>query len=132
MLQWIVSLFTPATKLVESLDLKGNQKQQILNELARIQSEYSAKIIELEQTKIETHAKLVEAESKSEHWIVYTWRPLCSVFIVIALGLSAYGIGSPSEGLFDLASIILGGTIGGRSIEKIAKAGGLGAVIKGK
>lgn len=131
-LNWIANIFTPATKLVEALDISGNKKTELVNVLADIQAKYSTAILDLEKSKLEMHSKLVEAESKSEHWIVYSWRPAVSIVITLSLMLSAYGIGAPGPELFDLASIILGGTIGGRSLEKIANAGGLGAVIKGK
>ena len=130
--KWIGDLFSPATKLVEALDISGNKKVELNNMFADIQAKYSTSILDLEKAKLEMHSRLVESESKSEHWIVYAWRPTVSVIIVVALLLSAYGIGNPRAELFDLASIILGGTIGGRSLEKIAHAGGLGALVKGK
>lgn len=132
MLNWIVNLFTPATKLIESLDVSGTKKQELINELAKIQADLSKDILELNKTALETHAKMVESEAKSENILQANWRPTVSLVLASCLILAAYGIGNPSPLLYDLAEIILTGHIASRGMEKVANAGGLGSIIRGK
>jgi hypothetical protein len=127
-MEWLKALVSPVTALLKTIDVSGNDKRKLQNDLKEIEAAVDKlqlgtyeKIIDLEKSKLELHAKLVESESKSEHWIVYGWRPAVSIVLTISLMLSAYGIGNPGPELYELASIILGGTIGSRGLEKIAK-----------
>ena len=117
---WISNLFTPATKLIETLDVSGNKKNELLNELAKIQEQANSKLIELEKISSEALTARIQAESQSDSLIAKNWRPACSILLVICLVLSAYGIGDPREELWRLAEIIIGVAGGGRSLEKIA------------
>ena len=123
---WISNLFTPATKLIETLDVSGNKKNELLNELAKIQEQANSKIIELEKISTEALTARIQAESQSDSIIARNWRPVCSVLLVVCLVLSAYGIGDPKAELWHLAEIIIGVAGGGRSLEKIASVVKLG------
>lgn len=132
MFKWISSLFKPANDIIETLDISGNKKDALRNELAKIQADLSKDLVELNKAAIEAHSKIIESESKSENILQANWRPAVSVTLALCIILAAYGIGSPSPQLYDLAEIILTGHIASRGLEKVANAGGLGSIIKGK
>jgi hypothetical protein len=132
-MNWFTALVSPVTDLFKTIDVSGNDKRKLKNDFKELENAFSqmqtglySQVLELEKSKLEMHAKLVENESKSEHWIVYGWRPAISIILTASLMLSAYGIGNPGPELYDLASIILGGTIGSRGLEKVAKVVTLG------
>lgn len=76
---------------------------------------------------------VIQAEAKSEHWIVAAWRPitmLVFVFIIannyilapyIALLFSVDVVLELPPQMWDLLKIGLGGYVVGRSTEKVAK-----------
>ena len=119
-MKWLLNLFSPATKLVEALDIPGNKKRELLNQLAAIQKDANEHILEFERALVAEQTKRIEAESKSEGWLQRSWRPLSSLSLVIAIIAAAYGIGNPGPELYHLAEIIIGVNVGGRSLEKVA------------
>lgn len=90
-------------------------------------------INKLETTMIDAKSKVVEAEAKSEHWLVASWRPITMLtFVVIVANnyivvpyAGAFGYPVPTldipPDMWDLLQIGLGGYVVGRSAEKVAK-----------
>ena len=130
MFNWIAGLFTPVNKLVETLDLKGNQKQSLINALAEIQASANEKLIDLEKAALTAQTERIVAESKSENFLQANWRPFLSVSLGIAIILAAYGIGKPSDQLYHLTEIVIGINMSSRGLEKVASVGGLGSIVK--
>lgn len=101
-------------------------------EKAEMQLEISKILIDEEKTlqaQMETVNATMREEAKSEHWIVYSWRPLIGyTFIVTVLNnyvllpyFINYGLQSieiPSE-IWSAMLIILGVSAGTRGIEKM-------------
>lgn len=93
-------------------------------------------VLETTNEVAKTQASVIEAEIKSESWLVRTWRPisaLCFVSVVMCyaiwvpvsvayFGLQPLRIGDPLLiSIIDLVKICLGGYIGFRSVEKITE-----------
>jgi len=125
-LKWLGRILSPIERTIDELNTSEEEKMQLKNALAETQSGLSEKLIDLEAKVLEATTKRIEAETKSDNVLVKTWRPITSLALVACIILSAYGIGSPGPQLFELAKIILGGYIGGRSLEKVVAVSKLG------
>lgn len=130
-LGFISGLFKPATDIVNSLDIPGNKKRELQNALAEIQAKANEKLIDLEMAAIEGQTRRIEAEAKSENFLQANWRPASSLALIIAIIAASYGIGDPGDQLYHLAELVIGINMSSRGLEKVAKVGGLGAIVKG-
>lgn len=126
MINFLTKLISPLFGTIDKLDISGNAKQQIKNELAAIQKEANEHILEFEKALVQEQTKRIEAESKSDGWLQKNWRPISSLSLVIAIIAAAYGIGKPGPELYHLAEIIIGVNMGGRTLEKVASVVKLG------
>ena len=79
------------------------------------------------------------AEASSESWITATWRPLVMLIFTALIVSFWFGYVPPNLNgdmspilmeLFTLLKLGIGGYIGGRSLEKIAKQFNIGNVLK--
>ena len=109
--------------LPKSMDEK--EKAEMLLEMEKLVLEEGKSL----QAQVETINATMREEAKSEHWIVYSWRPLIGyTFIVTVLNnyvllpyFTNYGLQSieiPSE-IWSAMLVILGVSAGTRGIEKI-------------
>ena len=126
MFGWISKIFGGVNKTIETLDISGNEKARIKNELGELQVELSTKLIDLEMKVLETRASLAAAETQSDKFIVYAWRPLTSMTLLGLLVLMCLGIIPLQAELWTLSTAFLGLTTAGRGIEKSIKANRLG------
>ena len=91
-------------------------------------------IAELESVFLETKGKIIEAEAKSEHWIVSSWRPITMLtfvfiiannYIIAPYAMALFNIDIPTleltSDMWDLVQLGLGGYVVGRSAEKFAE-----------
>lgn len=125
-MSWIAGLFKPAADLVDNVHTSTEEKMQLKNALADIQRKANDKFIELELARLEAQKQIIVAESKSSHWLQANWRPMCSVAVVAIIILESFGLASPGEGIYTLATAFLGIYGAGRSIEKAASSIKLG------
>ena len=114
MFAWITALFKPAADLVDELNVSVEEKGKLVNELAKIQAEVHEKSIDL-----------MKVEASSQNFLVATWRPICSIGLILAILMDGHFGFNASEKIYDLANIFLGVYGGGRSLEKI-----MGNVLK--
>lgn len=126
MFKWITDLFGGVSKTIETLDVSGNQKRKIRNELAQIQADLSEKYVELAKAELEARSAMVKAESASDKLIVYAWRPVTSLVFVGLIVADSFGLATVDPQLYSLATAFLGLTTAGRGLEKAAKANRLG------
>ena len=122
-LSFLGDIFTPLTSTINSLHTSTQEKLQLTNELAKIQSDLQGKFIELEGKIVESDAKIRVAEAGSQYMITAVWRPAASIMFVTVIALAAFGvISKPDVEFYDLAKVFLGVYGGGRSAEGIAKS----------
>ena len=127
MFSFITDLFTPATELIDDLHYSGEEKAELKNVLAGIQAKTNAKFIDLELAVLNARKEMSIAESKSDHAIVYSWRPIVSLVLISLIVLDSFGVIRASQDLYTLATAFLGLTTAGRGIEKAARANKLGS-----
>lgn len=125
MFGWLTNLISPLFGTIDKLDISGNAKLQLKNELAKIESELSGKLIDLEKARLEMHAKLVAAEASSPHKINAMWRPIASLVLVTIACIAAFDFIHPNDNFWQLVQLVLGGHIitssAGSGIANIAK-----------
>lgn len=122
---FISGIFTPAANLIDNLHTSTEEKQQLRNELAKIQSDTLAKMSDLEMKRLDAVSKVQVAESQSKFWITAAWRPICSMGLVAIVIVASFGlIPKPDSDFYNLVNTFLGVYAGGRSLEKI------GSVLK--
>lgn len=118
---FIGSIFAPATRLVDDLHTSEEEKMKLRNELAKIQGQALEKVTELEKARFEAMSKVQVAEAQSSNKLTSSWRPISSLAIVAIVILASFGlVPQPAQQFYDLAQIILGGYVIGRSTEKLA------------
>lgn len=126
-LDWISSIFKPAADIVDNLHTSEEEKGKLRNELASIQSGANAKLLEYETKLLEARSKINIAEANSIHTITAVWRPIASLSLVLIIVAASFGIiKTPDQNFYELCKIILGGYVGGRSLEKVASVIKLG------
>lgn len=102
------------------------------------QSKAKVELLKLSQDgdlkELEAAVSIVNAEAKSEHWVVAAWRPITMlVFVAIIANnyllypyLSLFWTNAPilelPQDLWGLLKIGLGGYVVGRSVEKATEA----------
>lgn len=103
-----------------------NQKLQLSEEIQKSIIEQQNKLIEqAEQEQANVNATM-QAESKSEHWAQWLWRPMvgftfCAILInnYILVGYFTWAKAVPIPGeVWSAMLVILGATAAGRSLEK--------------
>lgn len=130
LLSFIGDIFSPATKLIDDLHVSDAEKMELRNQLADIQAKAQAKLISLEEKRLEAHSKIVVAEMSSSNKLASSWRPLSSLSLVILVILGSFGIVEVSKDLYSLLEILLGTYAGSRGLEKIASTIKLGSMKK--
>jgi hypothetical protein len=92
LLSFIGDIFKPAADLVDNVHTSTEEKLQLRNALAKIESDITVKTLELEGKLFELQGKLAEsvanqavAEASSESWLVRNYRAIiiCSMFALI-------------------------------------------------
>jgi len=118
----ISGVFTDIREAVTGEKIKDPSKQ----------IELIQKLNEIEADIIQSKAKIITAEAKSEHFLTSTWRPITMLVFTFIIAnnyvlvpyFQAMGFDIPtleiSDKMWNLLSIGLGGYVVGRSAEKIA------------
>ena len=109
LLDFIGNIFKPASDLIDEIHVSDEERGKLRNELASIKAQMHAKSVDL-----------MQAEAKSDHFIVAAWRPLCALSLVIMIVLGGFKFMTVPQEVYNLAEIFLGAYTGGRSLEKIA------------
>lgn len=118
-LSFISSIFDPVSKTIDNLHTSDEEKMELRNKLAEIQGNVQTKLIDLEGKLADADSKIRVAEAQSPHLITAIWRPISCLALVTILILASFGIGNPDDSLYTLAQIVIGGYVGGRSLEKL-------------
>ena len=114
-------LFTDIRRALTGEEIKDPQK--ILDRLTEFE-------VSLHKAK----SKIIEAEAKSEHWLVSAWRPIvmlvftfiiASNYVIAPYASALFSVQIPTleltSEMWELLKIGIGGYIVGRSVEKAVK-----------
>lgn len=115
------------TGVIEALDNKP-EKMELLGKLKELETGLAAKALEHEGRILDAQRTTLEAEIKGESWLQRNWRPIFMVVciyivfhnyvLVPIVGITPTNM--PDQ-LWTLITIGLGGYLGGRTVEKVAK-----------
>ena len=121
-----------AGKVLDVIEAHGTQKTS----RAQLQGEIEKAVIEAVTQISERQAGVIIAEIQGEHWLQRNWRPMVAVtfagiilFYGLILPIAVDWLGAPPVRIGDTllgwimqaVLICLGGYIGGRTVEKLAK-----------
>ena len=115
----VSNLFKPAADLVDNLHTSTSEKQELRNELAKIQAGAQKELLSLEQKAIEARATIIQSEVNSKSAFTRLWRPICSTVMVIILLGASFGLCSPDKEFYELAKIFLSVYGTSRGCEKL-------------
>lgn len=116
----------PVTELVDQVSTTDEEREKLKNELAKVEAQFTSKLIELRKKEIEAQTRVITSEAKGESWLQRNWRPttmLVFLGIIVAhwLGYTYEGISTEIQNnLYGLIKIGLGGYVIGRSVEKVS------------
>lgn len=125
---FISDIFKPAADLVDNLhdsdEEMGNievKKQELRNELAKMEYNLSTKYVELQTQAMEAQAKMEIAAQQHGNFLSKSWRPITSLIMAATL----FGMGLGFIEYNQMITQIAGGFLGiyglGRSVEKSVK-----------
>jgi len=123
---FVSNAIKPVTEMIDKITTTDEERAQLKNELAKIEAQFTEKLVELRKKELEAQSEIITAEAKGESWLQRNWRPitmLVFVGIIVAhwLGYTVSGMDAEVEkSLYDLIKIGLGGYVIGRSVEKVS------------
>jgi hypothetical protein len=119
----IAGIFKPAAHLIDELHTSEDERLKAKGHLLDVQAAAMQRVFDYETSRIEGQQKIVQAEAKSEHFIVAAWRPITMLtFLALAVGDTFGFFATPlRDEAWSLLQLGLGGYVVGRSGEKIAK-----------
>jgi hypothetical protein len=122
-LSFIGNIFKPAADLIDNVHTSSEEKLALKNELSKIQSEATLKVIDLQSQLLLAQKDIIVAEAQGGPWIQKSWRPVTMLTFLGLVVLDSFGwLASPlAKEAWTLLQIGLGGYVVGRSIEKTAK-----------
>lgn len=125
-LSFVSDTIKPITKLIDDVSTSKEEKQQLKNELAKIEASFTSKLIELRKSELEAQSRIITSEAKGESWLQRNWRPITMLLFVGLIISRWFGLTIPNispeleSDLYSLIKIGLGGYVIGRSVEKIS------------
>jgi len=118
---FIAGIFAPAATLIDDLHTSDEERLQLRNEFAKMQTEINTKLISLEEAKVAALSKVQAAEANSKWMISAIWRPVCSLLIVGIIVGDSFGWLKAGPQIYDLAKVFLSAYTTSRGLEKVAK-----------
>lgn len=120
----IGKIFKPAMDMIDNVHTSEEEKLIQKAKLLDLQVGFMEQGLEYELAQLEAKARIIEAEAKSDHWLVAAWRPITMLtFLVLVVcdqfGLLAFRLNGEA---WTLLQIGLGGYVVGRSVEKVVPA----------
>ena len=125
MLGKIGDLLGKVVGLVDDVVTSDEERLQLKAPLFEMQAKVLALAIEAEKNVLDAQRAIITAETQSDSWLTKNWRPITALAFVSMMALSWIGVGPPvPEWMPTTINIMLGGYIGGRTLEKsVALAG---------
>lgn len=122
----IGSLFESIGGAVDKLVTSDHERLQMKATLMQLQVPVIIAVLEAQKATNELQVKLAEIEGKSEHWLVWSRRPIIA-FLAVGnfIGSAIFGYMN-TDNAFYFACLANGLDIAGRSTEKVVTA------LKGK
>ena len=136
MIPLLSALIGPVMSVISELVPDDDKKREIRAALME-------KMLDKDSDLVKAQASIITAEAKGESWLQKAWRPITMISFLVLLFTYWLGFAPPYvvdnpdlvAELFSLLKIGIGGYIGSRGVEKVAKtvadAGGVKRMLAG-
>ncbi|MCF2829818.1 MULTISPECIES: 3TM-type holin [unclassified Pseudoalteromonas] len=124
-----VGLGTVVSNLLDDVFTSDEERQQLANELAKIDNQRHAQVLALEGRIVElqgqvlaAQSQIITAEAKGESLLQRCWRPITMLTFLVLIVLDSFGVLAfrLSEQAWELLKLGIGGYVIGRTVEKAA------------
>ncbi|WP_339144872.1 3TM-type holin [Pseudoalteromonas galatheae] len=124
-----VGLGTVVGNLLDDVFTSDEERQQLTNELAKIDNQRHAQVLALEGRIVElqgqvlaAQSQIITAEANGESLLQRCWRPITMLTFLVLIVLDSFGVLAfrLSEQAWELLQLGIGGYVIGRSVEKAA------------
>lgn len=123
----IKDIFKPAAELVDNVHTSTEEKLAAKAAILETQANFLEYALKYEQEQLEVKSRIIEAETKSEHWLTSTWRPVTMYAFLVMLLSFWFGFVEPPalvteeilDRVFSMIQWGVGGYIASRGVEKV-------------
>jgi len=118
---FLTSAFQPIADIIDNVHSSDEEMAQLSNELFKLQSAMSVKILDYESQLLESKTSIIVAEAQSQSWIARNWRPITMLTFLFLVVMDSFGLLSTplAPEAWTLLQLGLSGYVVGRSAEKI-------------
>ena len=119
-LELIAGIFKPMVELIDDVHTSTEEKLHQKAVILDVQAQAMQQVFKHEEEMLNSRAKIVNSEAKSEHWVTSTWRPITMlVMLSLVVGDSMGLLYAPlSDEAWLILQLGIGGYIGSRTVEK--------------
>lgn len=111
--------------VVDEVITSDEERLRLKAPLFEMQAKILGMALEAEKQILDARTKIIVAETQSDSWLTKNWRPITALAFVAMMGASWIGWGPPvPDWMPTTINIMLGGYIGGRTVEKVASLAG--------
>lgn len=117
----ISNIIKPVREIIDDLHTSQEEKENLKNEIAKVEYDFQNRILEYEGKLTEAQSKIILAETQATSWIQRNWRPITMLTFLILVVCDSFGLLTfrLADQAWTLLQIGLGGYVIGRSAEKI-------------
>lgn len=114
--------------VIDSLHTSGEEKAAAKLKLLELENQFHVEVIKLEGEFAATQASVIKAEAESHSWLARNWRPILMLTFtyiiahnyIFAPMFAVRSVQIPEQ-MWTLLNIGIGGYVGGRTVEKVAR-----------
>lgn len=119
---FLSQVIKPATDLIDSMHTSEEERLKIKEELFKVQSQLTVKVMDYESKLVQEKTKTITAEAQGQSWIQRNWRPITMLTFLVLVVCDSFGLLAfrLADQAWSLLQIGLGGYVIGRSAEKVA------------
>jgi len=133
----IGKVFDSVRGVVDDLHTSDEEKAKMKKQIAEVENQAYSQMLDHVQNITKMQRDVIVAEAQGESWLQRSWRPLLMLTFALIIVFHWFGLAGTElpveiqEWMYRLITLGVGGYIGGRTVEKVSKQGGVKSVTKG-
>jgi len=119
----IGGIISPVSKLIDDLHTSEEEKLTLRNQFKDMENQLALRSLKSYEATLEAKSNIIVSEAKADSWLTKSWRPITMLTFLGLIVLNSFGllVNQLNDAAWTLLQIGIGGYIGGRSLERIAK-----------